>query len=266
MALALVSVTLFELPASTRHGHGILTHEVRSAYQAGDTQIRVLLPDKIDPARSYPVIYVLPVGRQSDPDWFGDGLLEVWRLDLHNKHQAIFVMPTFSATPWYCDHPSDRALRQESHLLHTVVPYVERTYPALKVPEGRHLLGFSKSGWGAWTLLLRHPDVFGRALAWDAPMMMDKIGPWDTQRIFGTQENFESYRLSDLARTQGPKLGKATRLFMTGFGEFRNDHQRMDELLTKLSIPHEHRDGPQRKHDWRSGWIDEAVDLLVSKP
>ena len=67
--------------------------------------------------------------------------------------------------------------------------------PVQTVPAGRLLLGFSKSGWGAFSLLLRHPDVFGRAAAWDAPLMMNKPGPYGSGDIFGTPENFARYQI-----------------------------------------------------------------------
>jgi hypothetical protein len=28
-------------------------------------------------------------------------------------------------------------------------------------------------------------------------------------------------------------------------------------------IAHQYRDGPKREHSWRSGWLPEAVELLV---
>jgi hypothetical protein len=100
------------------------------------------------------------------------------------------VAPTFSHLPWYADHPTDKEIRQETYLLRVVLPLVERTYPVQSQLEGRLLIGFSKSGFGAWTLLLRHPEVFGRAAAWDAPLMMDRLGKYGTDGVFGTPENF----------------------------------------------------------------------------
>ena len=38
----------------------------------------------------------------------------------------------------------------------------------------------------------------------------------------------------------------------------------MHDLLNQLAIPHVYRDGPQRKHDWHSGWVEEAVGLLLN--
>ncbi len=36
---------------------GVLVHEVRSPYQAKTTQIRVLLPDKLEKGKTYSVVY-----------------------------------------------------------------------------------------------------------------------------------------------------------------------------------------------------------------
>ena len=243
---------------------GILVHKIKSPYQAGQMEIRVLLPDQLQEGKQYPVIYVLPV-EPGGKSRYGDGLLEVKKHDLHNKHRVIFVAPTFSDLPWYADHPSKPEIRQESYFLNVVVPFVEQTYPASKKPEDRLLLGFSKSGWGAWTLLLRHPETFGRAAAWDAPLMMTEIGKYGNGPIFGTQENFEKYRPADLLRMQAKKLRDQKRLILTGYGNFRGHHEEAHALMQELKIPLEYRDGPKRKHDWHSGWVSEAVELLLEQ-
>jgi enterochelin esterase-like enzyme len=150
--------------------------------------------------------------------------------------------------------------------MNVVLPFVEKTYPASMVAEDRLLLGFSKSGWGAWTLLLRHPETFGRAAAWDAPLMMEELGKYGTSDIFGTQESFAMHRPADLLRENADALRGGKRLILTGHGSFREHHQQMHDLLDDLRIPHVYRDGPARKHDWHSGWLPEAVQLLVAKP
>src|SRR5262245_3682456 len=173
--------------------NGILIHTVECKHQDKPTTIRVLLPAGLEKDRRYPVLYVLPV-EAGDGTRYGDGLLEVKKLGLHDRHGLVCVQPTFARLPWYADHPTDKGIRQESYLLEVVVPFVEGKYPVLAKPEGRLLLGFSKSGWGAFSLLLRHPDVFGRAVAWDAPLDMDKAGKFGSGDIFGDDENFQKYR------------------------------------------------------------------------
>jgi cytochrome c peroxidase len=244
--------------------NGFLTHRIESPYQAGQTSIRVLLPDRLETERRFPVVYVLPV-EAGDGNRYGDGLIEIKKHDLHNRFQTIFVAPTFSQVPWYADHPTDLKIRQETYFINVVLPLVEQTYPARKSADERLLLGFSKSGWGAWSLLLRHPNVFGRAAAWDAPMMMPDLEKYGTKDVFGNQEAFEPYRISDLVGKKANAIGKDKRLLLTGYGSFRQDHQRVHALLDQLTISHEYRDGPQRKHDWHSGWVAELVELLVSK-
>jgi enterochelin esterase-like enzyme len=241
---------------------GVLRHTVRSACQRGETEIALLLPTPFTKGKQYPVIYVLPVEGHGKHR-YGDGMREILERDLHRKHEAIFVAPSFSDLPWYADHPQDPRLRQESYFLKVVVPFVEKSYPAIPERRGRLLLGFSKSGWGAWTLLLRHGETFEKAAAWDAPLMMQTVGKYGNKPIFAAQDNFEKYRVTDLLKARRDQLLGEPRLILTGYGSFRQDHRQAHELLTRLEIPHLYRDGPKRKHDWHSGWVAEAVGLLL---
>lgn len=246
-----------------RDRDGFLVHRVESPYQSAPTEIRVLLPEPCHDSIRYSVVYVLPVEAQGEAR-YGDGLQEVRQRGLHRRYPALFVAPGFSQLPWYADHPSDEQIRQESHLLNIVIPAIETRYPAERSRQGRLLLGFSKSGWGAWSLLLRHPDVFQRAAAWDAPLMMERPGRYGSGPIFATQKNFDCYRLTVLLEQSAASLGKEKRLALLGYGNFRADHQQMHELLARLGIAHEYRDGPERPHDWHSGWVDDAVAFLLS--
>ncbi|HWA96857.1 MAG TPA: alpha/beta hydrolase-fold protein [Pirellulales bacterium] len=259
-ALMLLLLAPWPLMADDR---GIVVHPLTSPYQAGATEVRVLLPQPFDAEKKYRVVYVLPVEAGREARW-GDGLREVQQLDLHNKHRLIVVAPTFSALPWYCDHPTDPAMRQESHFVNAVVPLVDRTYPTSSAADDRLLLGFSKSGCGAWSLMLRHPELFGRASAWDSPLMMQESGKYGSGPIFGTQANFERYRLADLLRGRALEWGESNRLVLTGYGNFHDQHQQMHALLDELKIAHDYRDGPRREHTWHSGWVREAFELLIA--
>jgi S-formylglutathione hydrolase FrmB len=253
------------ISGATKDANGFLIHEVQSPYQASVTQIRVLLPDKLEPGKRYPVVYVLPVESGND-NRYGDGLLEVKKQNLHNKLQAIYVAPTFSHLPWYADHPTDPRIRQETYFLTVIVPFIEKAYLVQAKPSGRLLLGFSKSGWGAFSLLLRHPDVFGKACAWDAPLMMTRPDRFGMGDIFGTQANFEKYKVTKLLESQADRLREDKRLILVGYGNFRDHHEKAHTLMTGARIAHVYRDGATRKHDWHSGWVSEAAELLLSAP
>jgi len=244
--------------------HGLLRHTVQSPYQADATIIRVLLPADFDRQRRYRVLYVLPVEAKRDHR-YGDGLLAVRRAGLHDRHDLVCVEPTFSHLPWYADHPSDPTIRQESYLLRVVLPAVERRYPTLEKPAGRLLVGFSKSGWGAYSLLLRHPDVFGKAAAWDAPLMKDRPDQFGMGPIFGSQQNFAGYQVTKLLNRRAALLQDQPRLILTGYGSFADHHRQAHRLMQEFGIRHTYRDGPHRRHHWDSGWLAEAVGLLVGE-
>jgi len=242
--------------------NGFLVHTVASDYQDGPTRIRVLLPGRLEKGRRYLVLYVLPV-EAGDGNHFGNGLQEVKKLGLHDQYGLICVLPTFARLPWYADHPDKAGIRQETYFLKVVVPFVEEKYSVLPRPEGRLLLGFSKSGWGAFSLLLRHPDFFGKAAAWDAPLAMDGPGRFGSGEIFGTRENFQHYQVKKLLEDRAGKLGEGQRLALLAYGSFRDDHRAVHDLMERLKIAHEYRDGPKRQHDWHSGWVAEAVEFLA---
>jgi S-formylglutathione hydrolase FrmB len=240
----------------------VIVHRVRSGYQSGETLIRVLLPDRVEEGRRYAVLYVLPV-EAGDGERWGDPVSVVKRDEVASRHGLVCVFPTFSELPWYADHATDLGIRQESYFLKVVIPYVEKTYPVLAEVEGRLLIGFSKSGWGAWSLLLRHPEVFGKAAAFDAPLMMEELGRFGTAGIFGTEANFEEYRVTTLLAKRAGRFQGGRRLVLVGTGNFQADHDGVLRVMEGLLISYAYRSGRKREHHWNSGWVPEAVDLLL---
>ena len=249
------------LPATVQ-SDGTFQHPVESPYQGSGTTIRVLLPDHFDRDKTARVLYVLPV-ELFDGTQCGDPLLEIRESNLHNEHQLVCVKPSFSHAPWYADHPSDPRIRQESHLLKVVVPFIDDHYCDSSNSTERLLLGFSKSGWGAFSLLMRHPDLFWRASAFDAPLAWQSPNRYGMGEIFDTQSNFDDYCISELLKPSAEKLGKAPRLGLYGFSEFRGHHQFLHYRLMHFGIAHDYADGPRRGHRWDTGWIPEAISFLV---
>ncbi|KPK47813.1 MAG: hypothetical protein AMK72_07900 [Planctomycetes bacterium SM23_25] len=242
---------------------GILTYTVTSRYLKGPNPVEVLLPDRIEAGKRYPVLYILPVEPGTGGRW-GSGIGEARRTNVHNTFGLVCVAPAFDTTPWYADHPTDPAVRHESYLLKVVLPLVEARHPALARPEGRLLVGFSKSGWGAFSLLLRHADVFGRAAAWDAPMMEQAPTKFGMAEVFGTQENFERYRITALVERQAGLLKDgAARLVLLGYGNFRTPTEGLHRRMLALGIPHVYDNATERRHHWESGWFAGAVRRLM---
>ena len=193
-------------------------------------------------------------------------------MNVHNKYQLICVAPAFTSKPWYADHDQNPKKMDESHLLKTVIPFLEANYPVRTDRNGRLLLGFSKSGWGAMTLLLRHPDTFYRAAGWDPGIRMD-VGPLDEnpdrgkriRRDFGSDANFEKFRLTTLLKTRRKDFGEEVRLFYfncDGNSRTRGGAQ-IHSLMVQEAIPHRYVLDARREHQWDSGWMPEALEFLI---
>ena len=124
---------------------------------------------------------------------------------------------------------------------------------------------------GAFSLLLRHPQRFHRAAGWDPGIRID-AGPIEEKervgrinRIFGSQSNFEKYRLSTLIRNQGKQLGSKQRMFYYNTeGKRASGGAKLYQLMIESKVPHHYVWEPKRPHRWDSGWLPKAVEFLCA--
>ncbi|NQU54860.1 MAG: hypothetical protein HQ522_20250 [Bacteroidetes bacterium] len=272
LRLIFILIILFQtahIAIAVQNKNKIISHRIASPFQKDSTTIRVLLPDNFSISENYRVLYVLPVREQGNKK-NGDGLVEIIKHDLHNKYNLICVSPGFTHLPWYANHSKDKTKQDENHFLKTVLPFVDENYPTIRTKEGRLLMGFSKSGWGALTLLLRNTETFYKAAGWDIGIRMDTNLIQDSTDVesieytFGDVENFEKYRVSTLLKKNGHKLGTAPRVFYYNTeGNRAKGGVVIHSLMVELEIPHLYLFEPKRKHRWDSGWIPTAVKFLV---
>lgn len=256
--------------AATRDADGFLTYTVNSPYQRTANSIRVLLPTNYNAAYEYDVVYVLPVGPGLDRG-YGDGLLTARNLNLHNVYNTIFAAPSFSEIPWYADSATTPSISEESYFTKVVVPFVESQFHTPGTPDGRLLLGFSKSGYGAVSMLLRNPEYFGRAVAWDSGLAMTDPGAGTGfLGVLGTRQNFTAnYQITNLIPQRAAAFaGDPARFIIMGNGNsaYFRDAQIADAVLTSAGIAHRFLVTPGFAHNWSSGWFGTAVQSLLATP
>src|SRR6185436_986623 len=158
--------------------------------------VRVLEPTNPAPGKRHRHLYVLPVetGVTNLSSTYSDGLEELRRLNVHNRYNVTLIAPSFSIVPWYGDHVTDMSRWLESFIVKDLVPFGD-SFPATDEIPQRWVLGFSKSGNGALSLILRNPNVFSSAAAWDAPAQLTDTSQFQMIDNFGTDENFERYEI-----------------------------------------------------------------------
>jgi hypothetical protein len=250
----------------------IQSFELSSEYLKAPVCVEVVLPENYVASERHAVVYVLA----AEPGVVGNrGLAEIRRLGLATQHDVICVGVNFDTMPWYGDHATDPGIRHESHLLHRVIPAVDRRYATRVDRDGRWLLGFSKSGWGAFTLLLRSPGTFGFAASWDAPLMFtaQDFGVYRTAPHFGTVETFAGYLPSGLARRPASGLRDRPRFVLAGSALFGGEPdgrfaatphlETMHQIFEGAAVPHRYVPGLDFPHRWDSGWLEPVFRQLV---
>jgi len=232
----------------------------RSPYVTSvDVKIIVQSPTKMEQGRLYPVLYMLNEYAGNCPN-----LQEAERLKIFDTYQVICVNVGYPGMPWYANHPDNPRLQQERFFLEAAIPLVDSKLPTRADGSGRFLLGYSKGGFGAFTLLLRHPDLFAKAAAWDAPLSLEKPDHWDMASVYGTQDNYDRYAPLRLLREKADVFRSGPERFvLLGYSLFPDEVRKTHELMTELRIPHAYDSSTKREHNWSSGWFSNAVERLL---
>lgn len=242
-----------------------LQYVVTSNRQMVETTIRVLEPDDPASIAAPRILFMLPATPELSHR-SGDGLDQLLLHDLHNRHGLIGVAPTFADWPWMTDLPDRPMFQQVLYFIEDVVGFVDTLYPGAQ----RLLVGYSKGGSAALQLLLRYPELFKAAAAFDSPVMKEQPDQWEMPYFWPNPHHFRDFALPHLLRTRGRDLGDEARIALYGYGNFGKnapewtfDHlTAAHELMDELGIPHVYENDTQRAHRWDSGWLPGAVAAL----
>ena len=244
---------------------GVKWYQVISANNGPGPQVmRVLTPTHPAPGVPHNFLYVLPVQLRLS-NTYNDGLETLRRADAQNQYNLTIIEPTFGIDPWYANNPKDANIQYETFLTKQVVPWVKKTL-TITGHEQSWLIGFSKSGLGVEDLILKHPEIFTLAAAWDFPATMlsyNQLGP-DATFSYGTDANFQAnYRLSTafLNAHKAPFMNE-NRLWIGGNREFPVDMADYAKLLTKEGIVFSQEAPRPMGHSWNTGWIPVALAAL----
>ena len=143
----------------------------------------ILPPDYATSGKHYPVLYGLT-------GFTGTGLMmlniSAWQPNLQQRIErlmaegklppAIYVLPDCFTRYGGSQYLNSTAIgRYEDYLIEEIVPHIERTYRTLAGPEGRGVFGKSSGGYGAITLGMKHPDLFGAVACHSGDMAFDLV-------------------------------------------------------------------------------------------
>ena len=66
-----------------------------------------------------------------------------------------------------------------------------------------------------------------------------------------------------LLKRRATDLGENVRLIHPGYDNLRDEHEPFEAVLNELGVPHHYVDSPKQEHRGESGWVPQAVGLLL---
>jgi cytochrome c2 len=228
--------------------------------------VRVLAPTNPNTSYAHSFLYALPVENGLTGQSLGDGLNQLESLNVENQYNATIIEPIFPMYSWYADNPLDATINYETFVADILPQWVDSHF-STSGNEKNLLIGFSKSGYGSVDLLLKHPDVFSAAAAFDFPADM---GSYDSMQSstadnYGTQANFQNnYELSQsFVDTYKAPFTTQDRLWIAGGPLFGSQVADFNNLLTSQGVMHTYSTAlTSDAHNWTSGWVSSAVTGL----
>jgi enterochelin esterase-like enzyme len=171
----------------------------------------VYLPPGYDPARRYPVVYLLQ-GFPGSPYQYVDGIdLPAYA----DPRIAAGILPAFIAVvpPAGIDaYHGDWTGVWEQYLVHDVVPWADANLPTIPGRAGRILAGLSAGGYGAVDIGLRHPFLFSTLEAWSGYFRPLRAGAL----VHAGTAGLNAHDPSLLVRREAPLLHRLrTRIFLS---------------------------------------------------
>jgi len=151
------------LPCTEDGGQIIPFDEFESATADENLPYRVYIPPcYLETERRYPVVYLLHGLRENEAQWGELGIADALDqgIRLNALPPMIVVMPDFGSIGAENTFPPNASY--ETVVLDELKPAVERDFCTINERESRALGGISRGGFWAYSIAMRHPDLFGK--------------------------------------------------------------------------------------------------------
>lgn len=214
-----------------------------------DVPVTVITPEDYNPAKSYPVVYLLHGYSDNNHSWTAGG--HVGRLA--DQYDVIVVMPDGGFSSWYFDSPMMPEYRYETFVSKELISYVDAHYSTIADRAARAITGNSMGGHGALYLTIRHQDVFGSVGSLSGGVDFRPFPEsWHIQQHLGTiQEhpgNWENNTVINMTHLITP--GNLNIVLDCGSEDFFFEvNCNLHAKLLKENIPHEFYVRPG-EHNW----------------
>lgn len=123
------------------------------------------------------------------------------------------------------------------------------------------LVGFSKSGLGAWNIARQMADQVQGAIIFDAPLASDDWRRWGDEFYQSDAAWQEDLPLHQIRRDPSVWPAHASLVLISGTS-FHAEMTRFSEELTQRGTAHQFLPRPDMPHHWDAGWLAEGLTAL----
>ena len=204
-------------------------------------------------------VLLLPAGEGSNSR-LGDGFALAVDWLRHSPVSVEVAYPDFNVPPgWFADRPEIASLPETA-----ILELARHWRGAHSLPL--YLMGFSKSGYAALSLLARHwrQQLFSGAAAWDAPLMLQEISSNSMLESYGSAGNFNAYRVDEkIPDLKAAVENHHARIVLCGFSVWGKQVRKYHRLLVESGVPHDYAEAKRSWHRWDESWMTTCLDAML---
>jgi pimeloyl-ACP methyl ester carboxylesterase len=124
------------------------------------------------------------------------------------------------------------------------------------------LVGFSKSGLGAWHIVQAIPERVSATILFDVPVARERLPPWGTAPFYADDAEWQrDLPIRDVARF-ADAVPRSHRLVLISGRSFHDEMSALARVLATTAISHVFLPRPAMVHHWQAGWIEEGLRAL----
>lgn len=231
----------------------------------GSNCFRVIKPSGWSSANKYKVVYMLPA-LTDDLEANVQLSPNPWELARDNgyatTHNVVIVVPYFKSSALWYGCKDDGTVDMHSAMVNLPTQFSIDWLSASTNPMDHMLVGYSKSGWAAISLLMRNPHKFGYAACWDGPFN-NYFNQGDTVTAFGTQGQYDLYSPNLIADDYKSNYNTSRRIIVMGGNNFVSSYTNFLSTLNSNYIQFSERYNTEAKHCWAHAWAQYAFQMLM---
>lgn len=124
------------------------------------------------------------------------------------------------------------------------------------------LVGFSKSGLGAWNIARSLPERVSGTIIFDAPVARGQRPPWDADAFYADDDAWQDDLPLLTVETFRNAVGTRHSLVLVSGANFHDEMVALSAALDASGCPHTFLPRPTLPHRWDSGWLAPALSYL----